>query len=557
MNSPLRQCIHLFRTELVSLAIFSLCINLLMLAPTLYMLQLYDRVLISQNELTLYAVTLITCVLLAGMALCEWARSLIAVRSGVKFDRLLGSRIFKLGFASAHGNAPETMQDLTQLRQFMTSQGLFAFFDVPMAVLFIGVLLILHPLLGLAAGVFCLIQFGLALWNQRSCRLPLQRTEAAALANQQFIEAKARNIETLHVMGMVPHLFARWQTMRAHWSALEQQANALQAGNGSLNRFARYSMQSLMLGLGALLAIQGKISIGSMIASNVLIARALQPFDVIVGTWRQYSQARQAACRLDQMLAAESVTAPAIAAIPVSGHVVLRNLTVFLESASKPVLQDISLNIVPGRILTVMGHSGSGKTTLARCLAGLCTWQGEFNLDGADAASLSRSQWADALGYLPQDIGLLEGSIAENIARFSKVDPEAVVAAAKLAGVHDTILRLPQGYDSRLDEASRLLSGGQQQLLGLARAIYKLPSLIVLDEPNSHLDEHGEARLLALLAKLKNEGRAVVLISHRKGILRITDQLLVLKNGRMLHYGERGTVLAAMAEVREVAVQAA
>jgi len=554
--SPLRRYLAMFRGELISVAVFSLVTNLLMLAPTLYMLQLYDRVLSSKNELTLYAVTLITCLLFLVMAFSEWMRSIIVIKAGVRFDQLLSSKVFTLGFTSALSSqrrqSGEAMQDLTYIRQFMTGNGLFAFFDMPWTLLYIAVLFILNPMLGMIAIVFCLIQLGLGIWNQRSSEKPLQELGDASRANQRFLDSKVRNIETLHVMGMITHLYQRWLRMQRSWNLLDRDAIGIQTRNQLINKFVRYSMQSLMLGAAALLAIQGKISIGAMIASNVLIARALQPFDIIVGTWKQFKQAQQSFARLNRLLATETTTEHALEMDRIKGHITLKNLHVQLENSERAVLRDINLEIIPGQILTVMGASGSGKTTLVRCLAGICPWQaGEMLIDHVPVTDIPHQQRADALGYLPQDIDLVEGTIADNIARFSVPDPAEVIAAAKSAGIHESILRLPHGYDSPMTESSAVLSGGQRQLLGLARAIYRQPAVVLLDEPNSHLDEHGEASLLASLLSLKQQGKTIVLVSHRSSILKITDQLLILQDGATLHYGPRDSVMAEMNKERQ------
>jgi len=551
----------LFKREFLVIAVFSLISNLLMLAPTLYMLQLYDRVLISKNELTLYAVTLITCLLLAFMAFSEWMRSLIVIRAGVRFDQLLGSKIFRLGFAGAlsslRSRSGEAMQDLTNIRQFLTGNGLFAFFDMPWTLLYIAVLFILHPLLGALAIAFCLIQFGLGVWNQRSSERPLQQVAEAGQSNQRFLDSKVRNIETLHVMGMIPHLFRRWQVLQQRWHSLDSASLNVQTRNQLISKFVRYSMQSLMLAVAALLAIQGKISIGAMIASNVLIARAMQPFDVIVTTWKQCIQVQQAMRRLNVLLASEQPEpddAVAFAESMSSNErcmIQLRGLNVNLGSDQRFVLKDIDLDIQPGQILTVMGHSGSGKTTLMRCLAGILQCQaGQMLINYMDATAIPRQQRAQSLGYLPQDIDLIEGSIADNIARFNKPDPERVIAAARAAGIHNSILRLSQGYNTKIAE-SGVLSGGQRQLLGFARAIYGEPALLLLDEPNSHLDEHGEASLLACLRNLRQQGKTIVLVSHRSSILKITDQLLIMKGGEIAHYGPRDSVMAELQQARQ------
>ena len=558
----LPQYLTLFRREFLLIGLLSLVTNLMMLAPTLYMLQLYDRVMQSRNELTLLAVTLITCFFLLVMAFADWLRSVTAIRAGVRFDQLLNDRIFRLGFSAAlasdRGRAGEALQDLTQMRQFLTSSGLFAFFDIPWTFIYIAVLFILHPMLGCVAIAFCAIQFGIAVWNQRSSERPLQETGAAALASQQFLDSKARNIETLHAMGMLPGLYRRWQDRHQRWQLLDSQAQRVQMQNQFTNRFVRYSMQSLMLGAGAVLAVQGAISVGAMIASNVLIARALQPFDVIVNTWKQFIQARQSAARLNQLLAAELPIAPIAEAGEIKGHIVLKRFVVRLGGSGKHTLQGLDLDIRPGQILTVMGPSGSGKTTLARCLVGVCPWQdGELLVDGHAADQLPPEHLAAAVGYLPQEVALIEGTIAENIARFAEPDSRLVIEAATAAGIHDSILRLPHGYDTHIEDANGALSGGQRQLVGLARAMYGEPAILVLDEPNSHLDEHGEASLLHALQMLRSRGKTIVLVSHRAGILKITDRLLILKHGEIAHYGPRDAVLAALNLEKTAATRAA
>ncbi len=545
-----------FKSELAGVAIFSLVSNLLMLTPTLYMLQLYDRVLISKNALSLYAITLISVALFMVMAFCEWMRSRVVIHAGVRFDQLLSSRVFSLGFAAAFSQRAQShlaMQDLTYIRQFMTGNGLFAFFDLPWTLLYIAVLFVLHPMLGGVAIIFCLIQFGLAWWNQNSSEQVLAKLGEAQQQKQRFLDSKIRNIASLHVMGMVEHLYLRWQKMQSQQQQLDNSAIAIQSRNQLINKFVRYSMQSLILAAAALLAVQGKISIGAMIASNVLIARALQPFDIIVSTWKQYVQARQAASRLEQLLATEPTATPQLSRImPTTGDIEVRGLSISI--AQQTVLHNIHLQLGAGQITTVMGASGSGKSTLIRALARVCSsaqQTGEILYNGVALPAIEPADWAAQLGYLPQDLALLEGSIADNIARFQPAGADKasyasdVIAAAKAAGIHDSILRLPLGYDTQLSHSNPVLSGGQRQLLALARAIYQQPSLLLLDEPNSHLDEHGESHLINCLLNLKQQGKNIVLVSHRSSLLRITDQLLILHKGEIQHCGPRDAVIAA------------
>ncbi|PKO25958.1 MAG: type I secretion system permease/ATPase [Betaproteobacteria bacterium HGW-Betaproteobacteria-8] len=549
----------LFRNELMSVGVFSLVTNLMMLAPTLYLLQLYDRVLLSQNELTLYAITLITCFFLLVMAFSEWMRSIAVIKAGVKFDQLLSGRLFRLGFANPSGagrpDANEAMQDMTFIRQFLTSNGLFAFFDIPWTVIYIAILFILDPILGILAILFCTIQAGLAVWNQRSSDQPLQDINAARINNQHFLDSKIRNIETLHVLGMMPHLYTRWHAMQSRWNELDSHAVKVQTRNQHINKFVRYTMQSLMLGVAAWLAVRGQITIGAMIASNVLIARALQPFDIIVSTWRQFIQAKQSVERINLLLASEHHPEPSIAVgkTEVRGEITLRDVHVVFDAPSKTLLKNISLDIKPGQVLVVMGPSGSGKTTFARCLVGACDRQGgELLIDGHEVGKIPSGLLANSIGYLPQDIDLIEGTIVENIARFNQPETLDVIEAARIAGIHETILRLPLGYDTRVDNSAANLSGGQRQLIGLARAFYRKPAILVLDEPNSHLDEHGEASLLSAITAMKSQGKAIVIISHRHNILKIADRLLIMKNGEIAHYGSRDEVAAELNQAGEI-----
>jgi ATP-binding cassette subfamily C exporter for protease/lipase len=336
----------------------------------------------------------------------------------------------------------------------------------------------------------------------------------------------------------------------------------IQARNQHINKFVRYSMQSLMLGTAAWLAIRGQITIGAMIASTVLIARALQPFDAIVSTWQQFIQAKQSIERINLLLVAEQKPAtvtPTAGKTEVRGEITLRGINVSLESPRKTLLKNISLEINPGQILVVMGPSGSGKTTLARCLVGVCNRQGgELLIDGHAVEQIPPGLLAKSIGYLPQDIELIEGTIVENIARFHQPETLDVIEAAQAAGIHDSILRLPLGYDTRIDDSGSDLSGGQRQLIGLARAFYQKPSILVLDEPNSNLDEHGEASLLSAITAMKAEGAAIVIISHRTNILKSADRLLLMKNGEIAHYGSRDEVTAELNQSRKpLATQAA
>lgn len=529
------------------LSMVSMVSNLMMLAPTIYMLQLYDRVMVSRNELTLVAVTVMTCFLLLMMALAEWLRSTLAIKAGMRFDQAYSHWIFSYAFsAQALGSTAQVgqpLKDLTAVRQFLTGNGLFAFFDLPWSLLYVAVLFVLSPVLGSLAVLFCLIQLGLAWWNHVGSDAALQRSMQVQNRAETFLQGKLRQLESVSVMGISPHLYRRWLGMQVEsgWqeAGAQVQLNRLQFAS----KLARYCMQSLTLGAAAYLVIHGRISVGSMIASSVLIARALQPFDVIVGTWKQYVQAWEAGLRLIPLQ--EAVRLPEVqgARPDIRGELVLKAVSV--RQDERTVLSNLNLEIRPGRILTVMGASGSGKSTLARTLLGLVGHaDGEVFIDDVLLRDIDALHLAAAVGYLPQDVSLLEGTIAENIARFGPLESAHIIAACQLVGMHEAILRLPMGYETHLGENGEPLSCGQRQLIGLARAIYRNPAFVVLDEPNSSLDEFGDASLLRVLQQLRSRGGSVVVISHRTGVLKVTDDLLILKHGEIVHHGPRDAGIA-------------
>lgn len=533
-----------FRQQFIHMAWLSLLTNVLMLVPTLYMLQLYDRVMMSKNTLTLVAITLLTAGLLLLMAGADWLRNLYAIKTGVQLDLTYGKQVFAAAFnpATSQRQSPvQSLQQLTTVRQFMTGQGLFAMLDLPWSVVYIAVLFTLHPMLGLTAVVFCLIQSGVAVWNQSVIAGPAQQAQSAKQTTEYFIQQKIRHLQTSHVLGMSHTLRQRWQALLAEQSAAERTWLTASDRSQFVNKWVRYTMQSLMLAVAAWLTIKGEISVGSMVASNVLIARALQPFDVIVHSWRQWLHANAAASDLQALLAhhAQAHTNP-VATQPLQRPYTLTLNAASVTLPSRRVLHDLNLTIPPGRLLCIMGPSGSGKSTLARLLVGaVFPTQGSYQVNQTAMHAGNIRAALDSVGYLPQQVSLLEGTIAENVARFGPLDSQHIIEACQRVGLHEAILRLPQGYDTRLDEQGLPLSGGQRQLLGLARAIYQGPALLVLDEPNASLDEFGEARLMQLLQTLKEKQTTIVVISHRSGVLKVTDDLLVLKRGEVVHHGPR------------------
>ena len=560
-RSELTRALWAFRREFMVVGVFSMVANVLLLAPTLYMLQVFDRVMLSQSELTLLMLSLITLFLFLVGAFSEWMRSRVLVRAGMRLDGMLSTRVFNASFETnlkqLGGSTAKAFGDLVQVRQFLTGNGIFALFDAPWAPVYLAVLFFLHPLLGYLAIFFALVQVALVWFGHRQTVTPSEQAQAAASEETLYLQSKLRNVEVLEPMGIVHNLRARWLAKHGQAQRLQGQAQAVTHRITAWSKFIRYSQQSLALGAGALLVIDGQLSPGAMIAANVLMTRALAPIDLLVSTWRGFMVARSAFKRLEALLEGNPERDPALTRVPPTGALLLRDVVAVAPGRSEPILKGVSLQAQPGTATVVLGPSGSGKSTLARCMIGI--WphmEGEVLLDERPIAGWNRDELGPYLGYLPQDIELFEGSIAENIARFGEVDAEKVIAAARNAGLHDMILRFPKGYDTPIGEAGGLLSGGQRQRIGLARAIYGDPALVVLDEPNANLDDVGEAALVRAVQTLKARGSTVVLVTHRPGILAVADRLVILKNGSVQADGPRDAVLAALRNAQSPAAQA-
>ena len=550
-RSELAGTLWVFRKEFLVVGILSFLSNLLMLAPTIYMLQVFDRVMVSRSELTLLAVSLITLFLFGVMACSEWLRSRVLVRAGMQFDELLSTRVFNASFEARLGesSAPPSRAfgDLMQIRQFMTGNGIFAIFDAPWAPIYIAVTFLLHPWLGALALVFAVIQAALAWFGHRHTVAPAEEASKSAGETTVYLQSKLRNAEVLESMGMISNLRNRWNIRHEVATYKSTSAHALTNRITSWSKFIRYTQQSLSLGAGALLVIDGQLSPGAMIAANVLMGRALAPIDQLVSTWKGFATCKSAFARLDALLAEHPDRDLALKRMPPTGAIELRNVVATAGERVSPILKGISLTVPAGTVLAVLGPSGSGKSTLARVMVGI--WPGvtgDVHLDGLPINSWNRTDLGPHLGYLPQDVELFDGSIAENIARLGEVNSNKVIEAARASGMHEMILRFPKGYDTPIGEAGGLLSGGQRQRIGLARAIYGDPALIVLDEPNANLDDAGEAALLNTIRALKAKGKTVILITHRPGAVAVADRLVVLQDGKIMIEGPKDRVLAAL-----------
>ena len=550
-----------FRYEFMVAGVFSLVANLLMLTPTIYMLQVYDRVMLSQSMGTLTAVSLITLFFFGVLTFAEWSRSKLLVSAGVRLDGMLSKRLFHASYDAylnpEISNPSRSFNDLTELRQFLTGNGILAFFDAPWAPIYIAVLFMLHPWLGFMAIGFGAVQAVLAWWGSKATKPAQAAASKSQLEVSGYLQSKFRNAEVIESMGMVGHLYRKWaeRNVRAMGASLNVQA--VSGRVVAWSKFVRYTQQSLALGGGALLVIQGELSPGAMIAANVLMTRALAPIDLMVGTWGGFLSAKDAYARLRDLLEAHPLRNKAPMNVQPKGNVVLKDVVASAPGRKEPILKGVSAIMPAGTVTVVLGASGSGKSTLARVLMGVWPHSaGEVLLDGQAILNWDRMELGPHIGYLPQDIELFDGTIAENIARAGQVEAEKVIAAADASGLHQMILRFSKGYDTPMGEAGGLLSGGQRQRIGLARAMYGEPELVVLDEPNANLDDEGEAALVRAVQGMKAKGKTVVLISHRPGIVGVADRLLILHQGTVHASGPREGVLAALQQQRE-AVQAA
>jgi PrtD family type I secretion system ABC transporter len=548
-KSEVKAALATCRSAFFMTAAFSAFINLLMLVSPLYMMQVYDRVLHSRSEATLLMLTLITAGLLGVMALLEVIRSRILVRVGGRMDQLLSERILSAQFqASLHrigANPGQASRDFDTVRQFLTGAGIFAFFDAPWTPLILALMFMFHPVLGLIALCGGILLFGLALINEAVTKKPLEAANKNAVIAAGAIDSSMRNAEVLEAMGMFGNFRDRWAGRREEILRLQAIASDRAGVIMGLTKYIRLMLQTAILGGGAWLAIHEQISPGLIIAGSIMMGRALAPVEQAIGTWKQFVGARIAHRRLHELLSRIPQQRERTSLPRPTGELKVESVVVVPPGSNTPTLSRVSFDLSAGEVLGVIGPSGAGKSTLARLLVG--AWRpyaGTVRVDGADLHNWDPEARGDFMGYLPQDVELFDGSVAENIARFGEMDSEAIVTAAKRADVHDMILRLPQGYDTPIGTGGCALSGGQRQRIGLARAVFGGPCLVILDEPNSNLDDEGESALVHAITELKRTGTTVIIISHRPSILGVTDKIVVLAEGAVRMFGNRAEVLA-------------
>lgn len=549
LQAALKAC----KSSFLSVGFFSFFVNALMLVPTFYMIQISGRVVPSSSTSTLLMLTLILTVLIVTMGSLEWVRSRIMVRISNRLDVMLSRDVYRASFKRAlnSGGSDATAQslnDLTALRQFFTGSGLFAFFDAPWFPIYTFIMFLFHPWFGFMTLACGLVLALLAVVNHRLTANALANANKENVASNVVTAKTLRNAEVIESMGMLETLMNRWAKRQRRIMLMQSEASDKGGIVSTISKTFRTWSQSIMLAIGAYLVVTHEINPGLLMAGSLLLGRALAPIDQMIGSWKGFVAAKVQYDRLSKVLDDLSKEPERMPLPAPEGQIQVENLIVAPPGAKAPVIRNISFVVPAGSIVGIVGPSAAGKSTLVRALMGIWPPQhGVVRLDGADIASWDKQALGRYVGYLPQDIELFEGSISENIARFDKIDPEKVVQAAQMAGVHEMILMLPDGYDTVIGSDGVNLSGGQRQRVGLARAIYGNPRLIVLDEPNSNLDDVGERALGVALQKLKETGATVFIVSHRPNILTRLDRILVMAGGTISLYGERDRVIAELA----------
>jgi PrtD family type I secretion system ABC transporter len=537
------------RSYFVLAGLFSLGLNLLFLASPLYMLQVYDRVLSSGSKMTLLMLTLALGFTLLTLGLLDDARSKVLSRAGAKLDTDLAGLIFGAQLRAAtqggRGASAQGIRDFDQFRNFIAGNGIHALFDVPWLPIYVAVMFILHPALGAATICAAVLLFALALLNELITRAAIRKINTATTQSNHQMDGIMRNAEVVQAMGMGTAMRRHWQEQRAKTHALGILNGDRSSNIQSSIKFLRILLQSLMLGLGAYLVLQGSITAGAMYAGSLLLGRALAPVEQAVGVWRQWITARAAFASVNKLLEDFPRVEPAMPLPRPTGKIVVDRLVLTAPGNDNPIIRGISFALGAGESLAIVGPSGAGKSTLVRALAGV--WKprsGKVRLDGADVATWDAEDRGQHIGYLPQDIELFGGTVRENIARFGQADPQQIISAAQRASIHEMILRLSHGYETDIGEAGAVLSGGQRQRVGLARALFNDPAVLILDEPNSNLDSDGEAALGTLLVELKRQGRTIVVVSHRPNLLMLVDKIMILRDGNIEAFDTRQEILA-------------
>ena len=548
------------RTAFLSVGITSGVISLLYLTGSFYMLEVYDRVLPSRSIPTLVAISVLAFAMFAFQGVLDLLRSRILMRIGAVLDARLSGRVFEVLVqlplrAGYKGDGLQPLRDLDQVRAFLSSLGLTALFDLPWLPIYLGLCFLFHPLIGVTALAGAVILVVLTIVNDRKSRAPTRRATELAGVRNSIAEAARRNAEALHAMGMRSTIAAKWYTANSDYMQVQRNLSDTTGGIGAFTKVFRMVLQSAVLGLGGYLVIVGQATAGIMIASSILVARALAPVELAIAHWRGFIAARQGWERLGQLLEKLPVVDEKTQLPRPARSVSLEAIAVVPPGSQTAVVADVSFTLQAGNGLGIIGPSASGKSSLARAIVG--AWmpaRGKVRLDGAALEQWSNEALGPHIGYVPQDVELFSGTIANNISRFDPAESsEHVIEAARAAGVHELILRLPNGYDTQIGEAGSMLSAGQRQRIAIARALYRDPFLVVLDEPNSNLDSEGDQALVQALLAVRARGGIVIVIAHRQVALAAVDQVMVLVNGRVQGLGPKDEVLRKLRQAQQPA----
>lgn len=561
--SELRAALQALRPYFVRAGWFSLLASLLVLAPSGYMLEVYGRVVNSRSHMTLWMLTLLILGVYVLMELLEWARSEVMRAASVELDERMRGRIFHAIFDAnlrrIPGGTQQPLNDFKLVREFLYSPVLLGLMESPVSLVMLVLLFLISPVLGWTSIAFACVITVVGWFNERSTKPPLMQANRSAIAAQQYADGSLRNAQVIESMGMLRDIHARWMDKQRDFLNLQAKASESAGGYQAVSKFLQTTLSSAMLGLGCWLLLHNSLNGGDvmMIMASVFGGRVVAPLVQAVSQWQSVINVRDAWARLDSLLEAVPVRLEGMALPAPRGVLQVEQLMAGAPGNPASILKGVAFALAPGEVLAVVGPSASGKTTLARVLMGL--WpaaMGKVRLDGADVFTWDKSELGPHVGYLPQGVELFDGTLAENIARFGEVDRVRVEAAARAVGLHDFILALPQGYDSPVGRDGAMLSGGQRQRVGLARAIYGDPVFVVLDEPNSSLDEEGDAALAGAIRMMKSRGTTFVVMTHRTSVLAVADKMLVLRDGQMQAFGPRDDVLAALQKAAQQAAGA-
>jgi ATP-binding cassette subfamily C exporter for protease/lipase len=553
-SSDLRDAVNAVRRFIARAAFYSIFTNALVIAPTIYMLEVYGRVVYSRNTDTLLMLTLLVVGLFIVMEFLDWVRNRLMNAAAVRLDRELAERVFTATFEAKLRNFPvgiSPLNDLRAVRSFLVSPVFIAMLDAPIALLFIVIIFLMNPFLGsvvLGAGIAMLV---VGYYTERRTKPPLDEAQKLAAEAQRYASTTLKNAQVIQAMGMMESIRDRWLSRQRKFLVRQAEASDHAGGGAALSKFIQIAQGSMVLGLACWLTLIGEMQAGggAMIVAWTLSSRSLGPLQQLIAQWKAVVGVRTAYERLGKFLAAIPVRTTGMELPRPKGALTVESVAAAAPGSQVPILRNVTFALAPGQVLAVVGPTASGKSTLARLLMGLWpTFGGKVRLDGVDVFTWNKEELGPSVGYLPQDNELFDGTLAENIARFGDIDRAKVEAAAEAVGLHEIIAALPDGYDTTIGAGGSVLSGGQRQRVALARAIYGEPSFIVLDEPNSSLDEPGDRALLNALALQKARGATIVVITHRTNVLAVADRMLVLRDGQMAMFGPRDDVLAALKE---------